>query len=194
MPLMCWRSRLNAPTRGEVNLSGNSYNLSSLAATCPVCGKPAQINSAQEVGLDPAAPGFEERVEELTAEFNTLTYYLVTVAGSQMTMELRLRKNITVDCLLFCETCQKPIAVDPQMQQRLKTEHAGHAVTVTPKGDSIPVGVLLETFRQQMERFVGSRWLQRSQMLERTGSGLNGDDASENYFRHECSQQAGQGA
>lgn len=154
------------PHKGQVNLSGNAYNLSSLVATCPVCGKQAQINSAQEVGLEPSAPGFEEKVEKLTGEFSTFTYYLVTVAGSQMTMELRLRKNITVDFLLFCETCQKPIAVDPQVQQRLKTEHAGHAVTVTPKGDSIPVGVLLETFRQQMERFVG-----QSLVAEKSNSG-----------------------
>jgi hypothetical protein len=141
--------------KGQVNLSGNAYNLSSLAAICQVCGKPAQINSAQEVGLDPLTPGFEERVEKLTAEFSTFTYYLVTVADRQVKMELRVRKNITVDFLLFCETCQKPITVEPQTQQKLKTEHAGHAVTLTPKGDSIPVGVLLETFRQQMEKFVG---------------------------------------
>src|ERR1700730_8274811 len=108
------------PHKGQVNLSGNAYNLSSLTATCPVCGKPAQINSAQEVGLDPSAPGFEEKVEKLTAEFSTFAYYLVTVNGSQMTMELRLRKNITVDFLLLCETCQKPIAVEPQVQQKLK--------------------------------------------------------------------------
>jgi hypothetical protein len=143
------------PHNGQVNLSGNAYNLSSLTATCPVCGKQAQINSAQEVGLEPSAPGFEDKVEKLTAEFSTFTYYLVTVSGSQMTMELRQRKNIRLDFLLFCETCNQPINVEPQVQQKLKTEHKGHAVTVTPKGDSIPIGVLLETFRQQMEQFLG---------------------------------------
>jgi len=70
--------------RGQLTLGGNAFDVSSLTATCPVCSTQAKINSAQAVGLDPSAPDFEQRLEELTEGFSTFTYYYVTAVDGQV--------------------------------------------------------------------------------------------------------------
>src|SRR5258707_8010844 len=91
----------HAETR--VNLTGNAFDVSSLVATCPECGVRANINTAQAVGLDRSDPAFENRVEELAADFGTLSYYLAAVTDGKLNSELRFRRQITLNFAIFCK-------------------------------------------------------------------------------------------
>jgi hypothetical protein len=145
-----------------VNLSGNAFDVSSLTATCPVCGVAAKINSGQAIGLDRSDPGFENRIEELAADFGTLSYYLATVSDGKWTLEIRFRKQITLDFDVFCKTCSKGIPVVANLRETLKRDHkrdhADHDIQIGTVGDA-PVyrGSCLKLSARRLSNWLGSQ-------------------------------------
>jgi len=52
--------------------SGNALDPATLKLTCK-CGAEANVHSVREIGLDPASPDFQGRVEATLAEFTVRT-------------------------------------------------------------------------------------------------------------------------
>jgi hypothetical protein len=133
-----------------LKLEGNALDVSSLKATCEQCGVPANMNSAQEVGLDPTDPGFDGRANELTAGFRSLTYYVGTVKGNQLELTPRQRTEIELPLAIFCKTCNKSLGLN-----EIKPNHDDHDVTITPLNDTPLSPQILDMVRKHLSKHFG---------------------------------------
>lgn len=113
-----------------LTISGNALDPRTLAFTCG-CGMQARVNSAQEVGLDPADPGFQERVERILADFTSLSYYVVSVKDGVMSVDPRWRKSVKVEfhSIIECKTCAvtvNGVSCSQEAMNEFATKHKGH--------------------------------------------------------------------
>lgn len=119
--------------RTPMKISGNAYDPNSISLTCD-CGAAASINSAQEVGLSPESPGFQERVEKLLADFTSLSYYVVVAEDGKMTASPGWRRNVVVNfyTVAECKTCKEKIGGDKCSQEQMNAfsaKHNGHELS-----------------------------------------------------------------
>lgn len=90
--------------------------------------------SAQEVGLDPSDPKFQERVNALLEGFTALTYYVVEVADRQMIMTSHQRRAIRIPfhSVAECKTCNKTLSgaeCGQNVYNAFLLEHKDHGVS-----------------------------------------------------------------
>lgn len=118
-----------------MTVSGNAFVPNSITLPCD-CGAAASINSAQEVGLSPDNPGLQGRVEELLANFTSLSYYVVVAEDGKMTATPGWRRNFTVNfyTVAECKTCEEKIGGDTCSQEQMNAfsaEHKSHHLSYT---------------------------------------------------------------
>jgi len=138
-------------------VSGNPLDPNSITLTCD-CGAKASINSAQEVGLDPTDPGFQARVEELLANFTSLSYYVVVVEDGKMTATPGLRRNVTVNfyTVAECKICKEKIGGDTCSQEQM------NAFTVKHKGHDLSYSTVLDTDDPRIAKIVEEQLAKQS--------------------------------
>ena len=138
-----------------LNVAGSAFDVKSLKFTCSQCGKPANVNYAEEVGLDPSNPDFEKRIQEMTSGFSSQSFYIGTVKDGQLRLEARMREQIRIDFRIYCKTCQKLITVDEKLKETVRVEHKDHDVQVSPMGDVELKGHPRKLFRKFVEDLFG---------------------------------------
>ena len=143
------------PHKAKMDMAGNALDVKALVFACSECGTPANVNYAEEVGLDPSDPNSEKRIQELTAGFSSQSFYIGTVADGQLRLEPRMRKQIVIVFAVYCNTCKKQLAVNDKLRETVKAEHGGHDVQVGPVGDVELTGAVRELFLKAMEDFFG---------------------------------------
>jgi RNase P subunit RPR2 len=127
-------------------VSGNALDPATLKVTCK-CGTEANVNSARHIDLNPNDPGFQARIEQVLADSPILTYYIVTVADRQMTLEQRFRTQGSVEfhTVLECKTCGKKIGGPKCKQEDMNAfvaEHKSHDMSANTVVDSTDPRVL----------------------------------------------------
>jgi hypothetical protein len=140
-----------------MTVSGNAFDPNSITLTCD-CGAKASINSAQQVGLNPDDPGFQARIEELLANFTSLSYYVVVVEDGKMTATPGWRRNVTVNfyTVAECKTCKEKIGGDTCSQEQM------NAFTAKHKGHDLSYSTVLDTDDPRIAKMVEEQLAKQS--------------------------------